>query len=564
MNKKFLKNPFLISLLFNIALLSIFIFSGTMKFEVSDDFIMETIVSGSYNGTPEPYIMFMSPILGYLLSGLYTFVPFINWYVWFQVLLICLGFTIIDAYILKKNFCFKWVLICIFTFFFSADLYQLMQFTKTATFSLISAVFLFFMYMEEGNLKFLVESLILFTFGLWIRYMTFFIVVPVLFIFSIYFIYRNKDQFKLLIKREIIFIFCGIFLFISTIGIQYLYTSIDKPYQKYTSFGEVRAELVDYQYIPYNLIQESLNDIGISETEYEMIFHWNYGDHDFFTVDKMKQVLDIVRDFRNTHPISKKESIKTLFFKGYWTYVSVWGCILLFLWVLVKNPKSIFILLTLSCVAGLLLFFNQIQGRLVYRVEYSIFLALGSSFLLTYQEVARYNFKHVSLLQKLIIMVLVFGKGFSLIPERAEDRYEIMNLSWENDLKKYKLSFSNEKEDFKNYLYENKEKVYIFDFRTMIQSYYLSFGLFDPLQDGDYENSIYFGGVDSYNPSYCEKLENFHFDDLANALLEDHVYYVNNDSSRLMLDYLKKHIDSNVNLAFVAEIDGYKVWKFSV
>lgn len=564
MIKNVLKNPFLVSLVFNIMLLSIFIFSGTMKFEVSDDFIMETIVSGAYNGTPEPYIMFMSPILGYLLSGLYTFVPFINWYVWFQVLLICLGFTIIDAYILKKNFCFKWVLICIFTFFFSADLYQLMQFTKTATFSLISAVFLFFMYMEEGNLKFLVESLILFTFGLWIRYMTFFIVVPVLFIFSIYFIYRNKDQFKLLIKREIIFIFCGIFLFISTIGIQYLYTSIDKPYQKYTSFGEVRAELVDYQYIPYNLIQESLNDIGISETEYEMIFHWNYGDHDFLTVDKMKQVLDIVRDFRNTHPISKKESIKTLFFKGYWTYVSVWGCILLFLWVLVKNPKSIFILLTLSCVAGLLLFFNQIQGRLVYRVEYSIFLALGSSFLLTYQEVARYNFKHVSLLQKLIIMVLVFGKGFSLIPERAEDRYEIMNLSWKNDLKKYKLSFSNEKEDFKNYLYENKEKVYIFDFRTMIQSYYLSFGLFDPLQDGEYENSIYFGGVDSYNPSYCEKLENFHFDDLANALLEDHVYYVNNDSSRLMLDYLKKHIDSNVNLAFVAEIDGYKIWKFSV
>ena len=53
----------------NLVLLLLFAFSGCMKYEVSDDFIMEMMVSGAYTGSPSPFIMFMHPIIGIVLSS---------------------------------------------------------------------------------------------------------------------------------------------------------------------------------------------------------------------------------------------------------------------------------------------------------------------------------------------------------------------------------------------------------------------------------------------------------------------------------------------------------------
>ena len=51
----------------NLVLLILFAFSGCMKYEVSDDFIMEMVVSGAYTGSPSSFIMFMHPMIGIVL-----------------------------------------------------------------------------------------------------------------------------------------------------------------------------------------------------------------------------------------------------------------------------------------------------------------------------------------------------------------------------------------------------------------------------------------------------------------------------------------------------------------
>ena len=68
--------PFQLAFLINALFLICYLISGTMKYEVSDDFMMEVMVSGAYTGTPSPYIMFMNPLIGLFLSTLYNLQQF--------------------------------------------------------------------------------------------------------------------------------------------------------------------------------------------------------------------------------------------------------------------------------------------------------------------------------------------------------------------------------------------------------------------------------------------------------------------------------------------------------
>ena len=131
-NVMFIMNsPLLFSLIINLLFFITFFMFGSIKYEVSDDFIMQMIVSGGYTGVPSPEIVFMNIAIGYVLSFLYSICHTINWYFWFQVLISFISLWMITYCILKKynNFYFKTVVFC-FLCFFSNDIYLLMQFTK--------------------------------------------------------------------------------------------------------------------------------------------------------------------------------------------------------------------------------------------------------------------------------------------------------------------------------------------------------------------------------------------------------------------------------------------------
>ena len=55
------------------------------RFQVNDDVIMMWLVSGAYTGTPEPYAVFIHPVLSWVFSKLYIGFPLFPWYesVWF-------------------------------------------------------------------------------------------------------------------------------------------------------------------------------------------------------------------------------------------------------------------------------------------------------------------------------------------------------------------------------------------------------------------------------------------------------------------------------------------------
>lgn len=108
----------------NLILLFLFAFSGCMKYEVSDDFVMEMTVSGAYTGSASPFIMFMHPIVGFVLSILYAFTAAISWYFIFQITVIFTSLCIITYTFLKyKKDNLSILLFMIFLLFFTNDLY---------------------------------------------------------------------------------------------------------------------------------------------------------------------------------------------------------------------------------------------------------------------------------------------------------------------------------------------------------------------------------------------------------------------------------------------------------
>ena len=58
-------SPLFFSFLINFLFVITFLIFGSVKYEVSDDFIMQMIVSGGYTGVPSPEIVFMNIAIGY-------------------------------------------------------------------------------------------------------------------------------------------------------------------------------------------------------------------------------------------------------------------------------------------------------------------------------------------------------------------------------------------------------------------------------------------------------------------------------------------------------------------
>lgn len=127
------------ALILNLLMLIPFFFTNTIKYETSDDFMMELIVSGAYGGKPTPEIMFMNVAIGFLLSTLYTTYSNINWYLFFQIATIFSSLCFITFIFLKEKMSkITFLVTFIVLSVSSVELYLLIQFTKTASIAMIA------------------------------------------------------------------------------------------------------------------------------------------------------------------------------------------------------------------------------------------------------------------------------------------------------------------------------------------------------------------------------------------------------------------------------------------
>ena len=68
------------AIILNVAFFLSILLMCDIKYEVSDDFIMSTVISGAYGNGYNPHLMFINIIWGYMLLPFYYLMPKISWY----------------------------------------------------------------------------------------------------------------------------------------------------------------------------------------------------------------------------------------------------------------------------------------------------------------------------------------------------------------------------------------------------------------------------------------------------------------------------------------------------
>lgn len=548
---------------FNLCFLLLVIRSGTIKYEVSDDFLMEILVSGAYTGDSSPYIMFMSPIIGEALSFLYAVIPGMNWYMFFQLFFIVVSLSTIDWVILIYGKQYKYMIAVLYTLFFGLDFMQLMQFTKTSILCITAGIFLIYLYIRSGSKKELILAIGFVLVGTMIRRIC--LLMSLLFIIPIFFyiLILHRDKKSIYFKRIaacIGFLFC---IYFGVSGISTLYSNTHLDYKQYTRFNEIRAEILDYRTPVYSEISDDLENIHVSENDYLMLKQWNFSDSDFFSYKKLKKIHKIIEEYRKSHSISMDEINEQLGNRNYYDYVPLAITILLFIMTFRFDWKSITISSLLIFLTIGVIYYFQIVGRLVYRVEFSIFFELASSFILIWLITDKKKVMPAKTVEEtLIILLIVLCRVYYLIPAFDENKFTTMYFSSINDKQKYKLSFRyNRNENLKKFIIKNSNNIYLMDFSTSIQTYYLTFDVITPIDSQLFSNVKYLGGVDTNHPAVKQYLEKKSLENTTKALLNKNVYLIDNSTQEVVLTYLKNHYNPNLELKFIDTIDGYSIWK---
>ena len=553
----------------NLALLLLFAFSGCMKYEVSDDFIMEMIVSGAYTGSPSPFIMFMHPIIGIVLSILYTFIATINWYFIFQITVIFTSLCILSYTFLKyRKDNLSILLFMIFLLFLSNDLYLLVQFTKTATLSLCAGCILMLSNILDRNTmnkKEIALGILLFCVGYMIRnkciyIVLFFSVLPILF-HGIQKRFKYIDFVKLAKKAGKVMFPC----FFVLVGLSFFskeFVQRYPAYKEYKEYSAYRSDIVDYSYYSYEENRTEFEKNGISENDFYTLVHWNFGDIEYYDLDKLKTVSTILSTYRDRQYTSIKGTIVNLINRQYKYYVSAWALMFISLIGIFAIRNGIFQVLSVNFFAFCLLFINMYLGRLNYRVEYSIFLA-AAAFLLYSFQISESRFEKFSNKALYAVLIVLFVCRIPVhIPSYGKSSYDSMFISWNNDLAKYNASFAKEKDmSVINEIKQNPNNFYYLGFYSNIQTLYLNYNPWKAIQKSEFKNAAFFAGIDTFHPDWVKHLENNSINNPMKHLLKENVYFIENRPINEVLTFVQEHYKVNAGVTLYKKIGSYYIWK---
>ena len=547
------KHPFVMCLLFQCILLTLYLLSGTMKYEVSDDFMMQLMVSGAY-GTGASDMMFTSPLLAMTLSWLYQTFPFVNWYFYFQASMIMLSLSVISyVFIKEKRHPLLQSLLWALLLFVAKDFYQLMQFTKTATILLCAACILAIYAMKQDK-KLLIPAIFFLIVGMMLRLKCIYMAGPALAVYVLFELIEHRHDLLDALKPYILLGLCAVLCY-GGVVVSNDYWEVKNDLVAYDAFNHERVAINDVKAVPYEQIKAELDQINITENDYQMLLSWNFGDEAYFDTETMKQVADIMAKHQSH---SLKDALYSMIQRQYWTYLIFWFVVvsvgICMLW-FHSIPQA----LMMGATGVLLLLLNAYVSRNVYRVEVSTFVACIIFFFYMLKNPRKMDASKLCYLPALCMLVATL---VGMVPVHAQENYDVMNASWDNSLKKYQVSFRQTPLKIVEEMETNPQNTYVLGFQSCIQSFYLHY---DPVLDNGaslFQNAIYLGGVDFQHPLRNAWLNQHHIDNTMQALLQDNIYFVEHKTQQQILTFLLEHYDASITMELVKEVDGYQIWKF--
>lgn len=574
-----------ISVVINLFFLFLILIFCDLKYEVSDDFVMASIMSGAYGDTQNPHMVFVNIILGYLLLPLYKILPQVSWYFVLQIAMITLSSIAVTFFLLDRlERKIAYMLTTLLLFFFVSDMLILVQFTKTAAFAVMAGSILFIdaLYNAKKKIRIFIGGLLC-LFGTMLRFSTIYLAGAFLILILLYetiCVFRRNTGKELAVKITQTFI-SGAVLIAVACGLQFVNSTAydNEEYAYYDAYNTARSSIVDSPDYGYEAYAEGLQGLGVSENDYFMIRTWSFADNDVFTLDKMEKIGEVVEEYKKSLGIPWEDTFESLQKRGITNYPVFLACAVLLILQIVMNQKKVWGMAAGAVVSIGLMSYFALLGRCLYRIEFSILLCLFLCGIYFWRDDQRdescekETAKWKTNISRWVILAVCAWNAVLFIPDISykyvteDDRKfyidEVFNTSWEYDARKYRRVVNKDKPE--NVLLEeieaNPQNFYFLDFNTTIQTLYYEWSPWEALPVGMYDNFGYLAGITTNFPDIVDNLEEKGITNPLRSLVEDNVYLVDSTNIDSKLIYLQEHYYPNARAELYKDIGGYQIWK---
>lgn len=602
---KLAAHPLLLSLLFNLAAFIFRILVFDIKYEVSDDYITDAVLSGAFGNGYDPQLLFSNIILGYVLVFLYKLIPTISFYF---VLLIALSFvscTIVLYLLFKRKV--NTITVCIavvYLAFITDDLYVLVQFTKVSAVAGIAGGLLILHGLWEAKkhrVLYVVLGALLTITGSMVRFGPVLVFCAFLVLAFLYhtisrFSEISKSKDKSVLKSEIIgltgrFMVCVVVVG-SLYGFMYLGSylqSLDETHKEFHAYQDLRCNITDKTRPEFEDIEEAYKEYGFDFIDYAMLNSWNFDDRDVYSDEILVKVAELQQNAVKAQPLTIGDVAYILIARGVLNYPVAFALYIPALLALALDKKRIYALLLILSSYALLVGFVY-YGRTVYRVEWGIYYCAASCL------VATFNYDEESKLAKLkrtlfgkerntlsIYTVILVAVLLIARAPRILTRYTLLNCSDEEYSRAFQQTLShsgeyvNEKYGFPTLtrklspnlierMENDDEHYYIVDFATGIQDFYFNYDPWIRPEEGLFENYAYFGGCTMRYPGELKVLEDNGCDPYNpfKSLVNDNVLLVDVWGYEYKWAYIMKYYYPDAKIELVEIVDGYSIWNIYI
>ena len=388
--------------------------------------------------------------------------------------------------------------------------------------------------------------------------------------FGILFIYKNIKRNKDLRKTVIAQLCLGI-IFQSLVGYKFI-TDNQSKYIDQTKYNEYRTDLVDYPIYGYNDKQTEFENIGISQSYFDIISKYFYGlDTENLSTEKIHQVQKIAsKQWDDIDIVDILVNWQTIFIE-LWAIVVI--NISLIAWLNRNKSREVRVLNMLQILGTFLIFiYFTLKGRFIQRVCMCILIQqlgqlLSMQIQLETQRQAQDSVEKTEWTSKKTITIITYTIAFSLAAFSTNIiRFvPVQWVSFQNPFTVMQYDYKDNPERFTDDVYNGQTKLVWSQlaYSGNFHKYYASKGIIPVnLMRNNITTGNWIYGQNYYN-EYL--VENGWGNPVQTLLNDDNIYYVcYSQDVDLIKNYYKQQLGIDTEFSLVGQQAGINQYKVTI
>ena len=378
----------LTSIIFSFILIASALIFSPFRFEENDDIIMLLLASGNYTGDFESNLIFINPIYGFIVSGLYQLIKGVEWYTFLFVFFHLISFSIVIHYVISLliNNRLKLILVILLSVI-ELNLIMYLQFTTVSILLTLAGIILF----SKSNKIGLISSFFFILLAGLIRYEAVLLILLLFFPYYIYDSLKSKKANKIIIYISFLLI---------VVSVRYIsYGLMSKEWKEFTEFNKLRGKVTDN---PNADLKTSIYKDICTKEDYLLLKKY-FPDPSVFSNSKMEKLVENVQ-IKNDYKIIVKNVINQI--KDYKHELIILFFIVVFVLIGTRtNFPNKYVYMYVLFVLSVLIFISM-DGLLKNRVFIGVLLSAILLFMFTLEKMTN-NF-YINCISILFIVLSVF------------------------------------------------------------------------------------------------------------------------------------------------------------